>query len=242
MFSKLHDRLGTAGLVVAVVALVVALGGTAIAAQQALNGKQKKEVKTIAKAEAKKVAKGIVGPPGAPGAVGAPGAPGAVGPIGPIGPAGPEGPEGPEGDAGPTGPEGDVGPTGPAGPSCPEGPCFLPSEATETGTWGGVVEAAGFALFPISFNLPLEEAPVGKYIEEPGVESTGECPGIEDGIPQAEPGFLCVYAQAGDDAFGGFSDPTSTTEAAGVAPSGTLMLATGAAGTPAFGVYAVTAE
>ena len=44
MFSKLHERLGTAGFVVAIVALVAALAGTAFAAA-GLNGKQKKEVK-----------------------------------------------------------------------------------------------------------------------------------------------------------------------------------------------------
>ena len=43
MFAKLHNRFGTAGLVVAVVALIAALAGTAIAAG-GLNAKQKKEL------------------------------------------------------------------------------------------------------------------------------------------------------------------------------------------------------
>lgn len=77
MISKLHDRLGTAGLVVAIVALVVALTGTAFAALPGLNSKQKKEVKNIAKQFP-----------------GAPGAPGAPGPAGPTGPQGAQGPAG----------------------------------------------------------------------------------------------------------------------------------------------------
>lgn len=64
MISKLHDRLGTAGFVVAIIALIAALAGTAFAAA-GLNGKQKKEVKKIAKQYA-----GKPGAPGAPGPVG----------------------------------------------------------------------------------------------------------------------------------------------------------------------------
>ena len=49
MISKLHNRLGTAGFVVAIIALVAALSGGAYAAQQAnLSKQQKKEVKKIA--------------------------------------------------------------------------------------------------------------------------------------------------------------------------------------------------
>jgi hypothetical protein len=48
MISRIHSKLGTAGLVVALVALVVALTGVAFAAS-GLNSKQKKEVKKIAK-------------------------------------------------------------------------------------------------------------------------------------------------------------------------------------------------
>jgi hypothetical protein len=88
MFSKLHERLGTAGLIVAVVALVAALGGSAFAAA-GLTGKQKKEVKKIAKKFA-----------------GKPGAPGSVGPQGPAGPKGPAGAAGKDGSPGAPGENG----------------------------------------------------------------------------------------------------------------------------------------
>jgi hypothetical protein len=92
MFSKLHERLGTAGLVVAVVALVVALAGTALAAIPGLNSKQKQQVTAIAKKYAGK--EGPQGPAGSPGLAGS---------------AGSEGKQGPEGKRGPTGEEGAQG-------------------------------------------------------------------------------------------------------------------------------------
>ena len=139
MFSKLHDRLGTAGLVVAVVALVAALGGTAYAAQQALNGKQKKEVE--------KIAKKFAGKPGAPGA---PGLPGAQGPAGKDGASGLPGSTGPTGLKGPTGP---IGPTGNIGRE-------LTAGQTETGIWAYAGTASQlFAPALISLPIPLE-API----------------------------------------------------------------------------------
>lgn len=75
MFSRLHNRLGTAGFVVAIVALVAAVAGTAFAAT-GLNNKQKKEVKKIAKSVVQQ------GPAGPAGANGANGAAGAAGPEG----------------------------------------------------------------------------------------------------------------------------------------------------------------
>lgn len=75
MFSRLHNRLGTAGFVIAIVALVAAVAGTAFAAT-GLNSKQKKEVRKIARSEANP---GPMGPAGAAGLNGAPGAPGPEG-------------------------------------------------------------------------------------------------------------------------------------------------------------------
>lgn len=97
----MRDRVGTAGLIVAIVALVAALGGGAYAASGGLTSKQKKEVRSIAKAEAGKAAK--------------------AGPQGPQGPAGTNGTNGQTGIKGDTGPEGPRGPQGPAGASGPEG-------------------------------------------------------------------------------------------------------------------------
>ena len=82
MFKRIHQKLGTAGFIIAIAALVAALGGTAFAAAK-LNGGQKKEVE--------KIAKKFAGKDGAPGAAGTNGKDGAVGAGGKEGPKGSEG-------------------------------------------------------------------------------------------------------------------------------------------------------
>lgn len=186
MFSKLHERLGTAGLVVAIIALVAALAGTAIAAT-GLNSKQKKEVKSIAKQFA-----------------------GEDGSAGPAGPAGPQGPPGAKGDTGSQGPEGKAGSQGKPGPFV----TAVPSEQSLTGVWstGGFGEKEKNAdLVPISFAFPVSPVPDAVFVKEPGLglfvdASTGNleavlsteeeveafCPGSPT-EPQAEPGAVCVY-------------------------------------------------
>ena len=77
MFSRMHNKLGTAGLLVAIVALVFAMVGGAYAAKGALTGKQKKEVTKIAKKYAGKP--GAQGPQGPAGLVGPKGAQALVG-------------------------------------------------------------------------------------------------------------------------------------------------------------------
>jgi Collagen triple helix repeat (20 copies) len=160
MISKLHERLGTAGLVVAVVALVVALAGTAFAAA-GLSGKQKKEVKKIAKQFAGKTgATGPVGPAGPQGSAGAKGDKGdkgengAAGQAGAVGPVGPAGPTGAAGPAGATGPAGAAGPAGPTGSPWTAGGT-LPTGSTETGAWSGVAPKEEAELISISFPIPL---------------------------------------------------------------------------------------
>jgi hypothetical protein len=189
MFSKVHERLGTAGLLVEVFALVAALAGTAIAAA-GLNGQQKKEVKKIAKKYA--------------------GKPGPAGPVGPAGPAGERGAPGPAGSNGKEGPQGIQGPPGP----------FLqqvPSLKSLKGVWSAGDEEGETDLVPITFAFPVAPAPTLVYIKEGGVAgvkipSTGFpigdpgsallpnaaaveafCPGSPED-PEAEPGFVCVYA------------------------------------------------
>jgi hypothetical protein len=95
MLHRFRDRFGTAGIVIAVIALIAALGGTALAAGGALTGKQKKEVEKIAKKYA-----------------GKPGAPGVAGTNGTNGKDGAEGRQGPEGKAGTNGTEGKAGTNG----------------------------------------------------------------------------------------------------------------------------------
>jgi len=171
MFSKLHDRLGTAGLVVAVVALVLALAGTAFAAA-GLNGKQKKEVKKIAKQFAGKA-----------------GAPGATGPTGATGPQGAKGDTGPKGEAGAPGENGEDGENGACSVSSPT--CELPPGATLSGTWGfNTIDVAQSAAV-ISFGLRVGKEPEVRYIDA-FAEPTEECPGSFES-PKASAGFLCFY-------------------------------------------------
>ena len=188
MISRIHSKLGTAGFIVSIVALVAALGGGAYAAKQAgLNSKQKSQVRTIAKEEAKKN----------PGTPGAPGAPGAAGAKGDTGAQGPEGKEGPEGPEGPQGPKGATGSQGPEGSPWTAGG-ILPTGKTETGVWGGVInekkEDVKIAE-QASFSIPLASAPLVNLVQKDGTATTGSlanCPGSVTN-PQAKPGNFCLY-------------------------------------------------
>jgi hypothetical protein len=197
MLSRIHNKLGTAGLAVAVIALVIALAGTAIAALPGLNSKQKKEVTKIAKNNA--------------------GKPGATGPAGPQGPAGPAGANGDAGAAGATGPAGPTGAKGATGLTGATGESgfteVLPSGETETGVWGfsGPPSEGVAVLLPISFNIPLEEAPEAMhFVNGEGKENVAEseefvtpvnCLGSAE-EPKANPGQLCLYygKEAGENA------------------------------------------
>lgn len=99
--AALRRRLGinSPGIAVAVVAILIALTGGAIAASGGLTAKQKNQVKSIAQAEAKKFAgpAGVQGPQGQPG------------PAGTKGDKGDQGPEGKEGKEGKTGSPGKNG-------------------------------------------------------------------------------------------------------------------------------------
>jgi hypothetical protein len=80
LYHRFHDRFGTVGVILGAIALILALGGSAFAASGGLTGKQKKEVKKIAKQYAgKNGAPGATGPQGAPGPAGANGKDGANG-------------------------------------------------------------------------------------------------------------------------------------------------------------------
>ncbi|HEX5592856.1 MAG TPA: hypothetical protein VFX35_05865 [Solirubrobacterales bacterium] len=202
MISRIHNKLGTAGFVVAIVALVAALSGAAFAAGGGLSAKEKKEVKKIAKKYAGK--NGTNGTNGAPGA---------------------QGPAGPKGDKGDKGDRGEVGPAGEAGMCSEANPeCSLASEATLTGAWGTSGGNGDWSMVPISFPVRVSPAPTvlttrelagmtAGVIQEDGkttvygphpipgsitdveedVEAYEEaCPGNADN-PEAAPGILCVY-------------------------------------------------
>jgi len=192
MLSRLHNKLGTAGLVVSIVALIAALSGAAIAAPKFIT---KPEAKKIATKEAKKWAKKIPGPTGPAGPQGAPGAPGAQGPVGPAGAPGAKGATGATGKTGAPGAPGDDGATGPTGATGPGlEPMILPPGETETGAWSYGQTKGQLVLSSIEFNIPLEEAPTPVFLKA-GVTNEN-CPGSFES-PDAEPGFLCIYEAEG---------------------------------------------
>jgi hypothetical protein len=241
MYHRFHDRFGTAGVVIAVVALIAALGGTALAAGGGLTAKQKKQVT--------KIAKKYAGKPGAPGTNGTNGTNGAPGAKGETGPAGPAGPAGGAGPAGPTGPQGPPGPPGVLQPG--EKLC---SECSETGIWGfsaGEKPKAGFSTWPVaSFTIPLASPlaaghahlinPAGKELvfnveteELEEISSHPSCPG-SFASPTAEPGNLCVYAHE-------MSAVVTYSQLIGVTTAGALESFVSSPNAEASGTWAVTA-
>lgn len=221
MLNRIRKQTGIAGLIVAVVALVAALGGAAFAqpvattsnkivkqVRQALNiGKaaNKRSVNAIRIARNASKQAGPQGPAGPPGLPGAPGANGLDGAPGQNGQPGADGDDGVSvtGEPATAGecPAGGVKYTSASGVDivCNGETGFtptLPSGETETGTWTLNAPAAGFQNEPISFSIPLG-AGLGEdnvHYREFGAPATAECPGGA-GNPVAEAGHLCVYAR-----------------------------------------------
>ena len=208
-------------MVLGVIALILALGGTALAASGALTGKQKKEVEKIAKKYA-----------------GKPGAAGATGPAGPAGAAGPKGDTGAKGDTGSQGNSGAAGKnvvltTEAKGANCAEGgtkvevegnaaskkyvcngvngtsgfTATLPPGQTETGNWDASLIAKGIGgsqPHAISYPIPLAEpAENVVYLNAEETEASTSTPveGCELEVfentasPVAPPGTLCVFTR-----------------------------------------------
>lgn len=185
MFSKMHQRFGTAGLIVAVVALVAALAGIAVAAGPKLNSTRKREVT--------KIAKKFAGKNGAPGAQGSPGP---QGPQGNPGEAGAKGAIGPAGATGPAGAKGATGPTGPSGLTETK----LPSGQTLKGLWQFQTIDISEALMTISFPLRVEP-PAASHTMGVDAKPTAACPGNAE-EPDAAPGHFCLYTKViGNTAF-----------------------------------------
>jgi hypothetical protein len=222
MLSRIHNKLGTAGLIVAVVALVAALSGAAIAAS-GLNPTQKKQVTKIAKKEAKKIGKGATGPQGPQGP---------AGPAGPAGVPGVPGIDGKAGATGATGATGKTGATGATGATGPEGSPWpaggtLPEGETETGAFTtGYGTAIGSEIdepsyIEMSFNIPLAEVPKITWVNKAGTgvyfgsEGTlADCPGTA-AEPAADPGHLCLYTTYVEEG-GPFDTTPSMVNAGGV--------------------------
>lgn len=254
----IEEPFGKAGLVVAVIALVIATTGAAFAAV-GLNSKQKKEVTKIAKKFAGKPgANGATGPAGAAGAKGEAGAAGKDGTNGqsvtgePIAAGGACG-------AGVTGVKYTLSATSTNVCNGKNGTTgfteSLPSKKTEMGTWVAQYNATDsegepeFVRTSISFPIPLATpATPGKAANAEFLtsgNSTSHCPG-DSAQPSAEPGYLCVYENvsvniSGFKGFGNLESPTFPTFASRY---GVLVNFENEAIGPvlALGSWAVTAE
>lgn len=163
MVQRIRKQLGPAGLAIGILALIVALAGTAFAAKAVFTKKQEKQIV--------KIAKKYAGKDGAPGSAGPPG------PKGDNGAAGPQGKEGPEGKPGLEGSPWTAGGT-------------LPSKESLSGHWAAGVAGSIAAFTGISFGLPLSTGPDPVVV--PSGETKPGCTGSKT-APTADPGKLCVY-------------------------------------------------
>ena len=166
----------TPSMLIALIALFVALGGTGYAAFQipsnsissrhVINGSLQKvdlSKKTVA------ALRGHVGPRGLRGEVG---------------------PSGQQGATGPQGPKGDKGATGDPWPYNN----VLPSGKTVRGVFapgGTAADANSIAQEGVSFGWGMADFPIVHYIEF-GATPPPECPGTPT-APQAQAGHLCIY-------------------------------------------------
>lgn len=162
---------------------------------------------------------GSAGAQGEKGATGEKGASGATGSTGKEGPQGPQGQAGPKGAVGPAGTsveskafEGKAGTCEEGGSEFKAGttvtyacngkgasggglPETLPAGKTETGVWSVTanIEFGGTPGGYTSLSFPIRlgnEEPEIEYIE---LTTTEHCPGVAAEVPEAEPGYLCVY-------------------------------------------------
>jgi hypothetical protein len=253
-YEAFKERFGAAGVVLGVIAIVLAVGGSAFAASGGLNPKQKKEVKAIAKSFQGQGPKGDAGAAGTNGTNGKDGAPGQQGEPGKDGvnvtsvPASADDcSEGGTKFTSASGTEkvcnGKKGKEGEPGPSCNEqGECLLPSGATETGLWSAFGAAPNPGYGTVSFPLRLSEPPEHEYyvtlLEVSGDTAPTECPGSYDN-PLAESATLCVYENLSTFQF----TPTLFSFISGDPTSGAALLwnLSGEEAGSAYGTWAVTA-
>lgn len=232
MFSKLGGRLGGPGLVIAVLALVLSVGGAAWAANKyVITSTSQIKPSVLKKLKGTKGPRGPVGPAGATGL------------TGPTGAKGEKGDKGDKGDPGTAGDNGQNGQSVTASSAtvgeCPAGGTkftvgaasnticngeegspwaaggVLPPTQTETGMWGSDAKESEIVLMPISFNIPIDPAPEPIYVEF-GETSAPGCPGVVNGMPTADPGKLCLYVNLS-------SGGEELRSFLGTGPSGTVL-------------------
>jgi|SRR4051794_17768553 len=185
MYRRIHDKLGTAGLIVACIALVFAMLGGAYAATSP-RGKTKSHPKGLTKAQVLALIKAHPSPAGEKGDQGQKGEPGAKGDPGERGQQGKPGLNGEDGE------DGEDGACSVADPVCE-----LPPGATSTGDWSFVSKGVGSYL---QINFPLRDPGVPEYEilidkEDPvHIKPTAHCKGDLD-HPEADPGWLCIYVE-----------------------------------------------
>ena len=166
MLSAIRRRMHVSpATVIASLALVFAMTGGAYAASR--------YVITSTKQISPKVLKSLQGKAGPAGKNGANGANGAQGAQGPAGAAGAKGEPGPQGSEGKEGEQGIPGTNGTTGFTE-----TLPEGKTEKGDWSVGVEGAAVGLLfkAVSFDIPLEKAPVPIYVK-PHATTPEHCPG-----------------------------------------------------------------
>jgi hypothetical protein len=257
MLNRIRERFGTAGLVVSIMALVLALAGGAFAAAGGLTAKQKTQVKAIAKQ--------FAGKPGA---------------TGPAGPAGANGKDGANGTSGTNGTDGDDGTSIANSVESPGGNCArggskfvgtattyacngadgspwtaggtLPAGATQTGVFAGLNGVNGYGYLPVSFNVPLSPThpaltnTANIKVIDVGGAIPNECETAHTGTasaanPEADPGYVCFFITIADDVadtFAGTYSPGGSPGFVGV--SGAILPLSGNNGEGVFGAYAVT--
>src|SRR3954470_19135839 len=188
MVSRFKNKLSPAGLIIAILALVVALGGVALAKGVIIT-----KLNQISPSVRKQL-KGKTGPQGPKGDVGAPGAMGSAGAKGDTGPAGKDGANGKDGL------DGNDGEPGVCSLAKPE--CVLPPGATLVGNFGANGDKESeFAFATVTTALRLPSAPQTERVlpVSEGGEPTENCPGsVEE--PKAVPGYLCFYVERRENA------------------------------------------
>jgi hypothetical protein len=199
---------------IAVIALVFAMTGGAVAAKDYVSGPAKASKTT---GSAKKGKRGPRGPRGKQGLQGLQGL---------------TGPQGPKGDTGPQGPKGDTGDPWVAGG-------FLPSGKSLAGTWVAgagpeILPGKGAAAASISFGIPVKALPTVRIVKKgkEGEEHVADCPG-NVAVPLAAPGILCLYTAE--------EAPGLEFQSAIPAPVGAIVTYLGTPGTGAGGTWVVTA-